>query len=118
MKQPRADRGGANRTSFEKNKKILRAMQNPCALCGQPIDYSLPADNPMSFEADHIIPIKLGGHPSDLANLQATHKICNRQKGAKLRIASFKEANPDNTNTINNRILPQSTNWKQYRYKG
>lgn len=43
----------------------LRALGLPCALCGQPIDYSLPAGDPMSFEVDEIIPVSLGGDELD-----------------------------------------------------
>lgn len=59
----------------------LRALGLPCALCGQPIDYSLPAGDPMSFEVDEIIPVSLGGDELDWRNLQPTHRICNERKG-------------------------------------
>ena len=29
-------------------------MRLPCAICGMPIDYDLPAGDPMSFEVDEI----------------------------------------------------------------
>lgn len=53
----------------------------PCALCGKPIDYSLPAGHPMSFEVDEIVPVSRGGDPLDFANTQPAHRICNQRKG-------------------------------------
>lgn len=44
----------------------------PCALCGDPIDYTLKYPDPGSFVVDHIIPIDKGG-PDVLANTQAAH---------------------------------------------
>lgn len=59
-----------------------RAIGAPCALCGRPIDYSLPAGHPMSFEVDEIVPVSKGGDPLDFANTQPAHRICNQRKGA------------------------------------
>ena len=58
----------------------LKALGNPCAICGMPIDYSLSAGDPMSFEVDEIIPVSLGGDELDWNNLQAVHRICNEKK--------------------------------------
>lgn len=62
-------------------RERVRRRGDPCALCGKPIDYSLPARHPMSFELDEIIPISRGGSPIDPDNVQATHRICNERKG-------------------------------------
>lgn len=62
----------------------LKALGNPCAICGMPIDYSLSAGDPMSFEVDEIIPVSLGGDELDWNNLQAVHRICNEKKGNKI----------------------------------
>lgn len=66
-------------------------MAEPCAICGQPIDYSLdwwedPRDgrrkrHPYSFEADHIVPLAEGGL-DEFENLQPVHRHCNQIKGA------------------------------------
>ena len=58
-----------------------RAMGEPCRLCGRPIDYSLPAGHPMSFEVDEIVPVSKGGDPLDFDNTQPSHRICNQRKG-------------------------------------
>lgn len=65
----------------------------PCALCGQPIDLSLPQTYvdprdgkrkraPWSFEVDEIVPISQGGLPYG-ENCQPAHRICNQKAGPK-----------------------------------
>lgn len=62
----------------------VRALGLPCALCGRPIDYSLPARHPMSYELDEIVPVSLGGSPVDFDNVQPVHRICNQRKGNRM----------------------------------
>lgn len=59
-------------------------MGLPCALCGKPIDYSLPAGQPMSYELDEIVPVSRGGDPYDPDNVQPTHRACNQRKGNRM----------------------------------
>lgn len=76
--------GNPRRTNGSRRTKLrnrVRAMGLPCALCGQPIDYSLPAGDPMSYELDEIVPVSKGGSPYDPANVQPAHRICNQRKG-------------------------------------
>ena len=101
----RPDRTGAFRMQFEANKKIILASQSICAICGRPVDKSIKSPDPMSPSIDHIIPIAKGGHPSDINNLQLTHRACNRAKGTKL--APDQPAEKVNMN----RMLPHSRNW-------
>ena len=81
----RADHIGRNKTAYDKNKKIIVKRDSICALCGKPVDKSIknPFD-PMYPTVDHIIPIAKGGHPSDINNLQLTHRMCNRLKSDKI----------------------------------
>lgn len=68
-------------------RAVLKRRGDPCYLCGKPIDYSLPAGDPLSFEVDEVIPISKGGDPYDCrpgGNCRSTHRICNQRKGAKL----------------------------------
>ena len=83
-KRYRPDRDGPMRMQAEANKKIVVATQSVCAICGGIVDKSLKAPHPMSASVDHIIPIAKGGHPSDINNLQLTHRACNRAKGTKI----------------------------------
>ncbi|MBQ9005344.1 MAG: HNH endonuclease [Atopobiaceae bacterium] len=64
----------------------------PCHICGRPIDLSLPrsyvdpADGrrkpaPWSLEVDEIVPVSLGGSPTDPANVAPAHRICNQRRG-------------------------------------
>ena len=61
---------GNPRRSYKRDQLILRmrSMELPCHICGRPIDYSLPAGDPWSFEADEVKP---------------SHRICNQRKGAR-----------------------------------
>ena len=72
----------------------IRRRHAPCALCGQPIDYTAPSPHPLSFEVDHIIPVS---HAPELqyvrSNLQPAHRGCNRSKS---------NGQPDNVATRRN----------------
>ena len=71
----------------------MASLGLPCALCGQPIDYTLttwidPKDgrrkrHPLSYELDEIVPISRGGSHVDPDNVQPTHRICNQRRGNK-----------------------------------
>ena len=74
----------ANGHARRKVRAWLKAQGRPCWLCGGPIDYSLPAGHPMSFEVDEIVPVSRGGSPIDRANVQPAHRICNQMKGNRL----------------------------------
>lgn len=76
---PRRSNGSAR----TKLRDAVRAEGLPCALCGLPIDYSLPAGDPMSYELDEIVPVSKGGSPFERANVQPAHRICNQRKGNK-----------------------------------
>lgn len=108
----RADDVGQHRTAYEKNKKRILAGRPPCAICGKPIEYDKKFPHPCSPTVDHIIPIALGGHPSDIANLQPAHFCCNRAKADKLMKDPSQVAE---SATISNRVLPQSVSWADYK---
>ena len=75
------------------------AQQLPCAICGEPINYGLPANHP-----DEVVPVSrywlrlynaqqrcwAGPYESgqaaalDRANVQAAHRHCNREKSNKV----------------------------------
>ena len=107
----RPDKKGAHRANYERNKKRIFATQNVCGICHRPVNFSLKAPDPMSAVVDHIIPVAKGGHPSDITNLQLAHWSCNRQKSDKL----FKNG-PKESRVLGNRNLPQSRDWKNYKF--
>lgn len=79
--------GNPRRTNGSRRTKLrnrVRAMGLPCHLCGMPIDYSLPAGEPMSYELDEIVPVSKGGSPYDPANVAPAHRICNQRKGDRI----------------------------------
>jgi 5-methylcytosine-specific restriction endonuclease McrA len=62
-------------------RRRVLAHYNDCALCGQPVDKTLPPDDPGAPEVDEILPISLGGNPYAWHNVQLAHRICNQRKG-------------------------------------
>lgn len=111
MNRNRPDKDGTHRGAFEKNKKRIYATQTVCGICGMPVDFSLKYPHPLSACIDHIIPISKGGHPSDIDNMQLAHMMCNRQKSDKLAEKSVEMQEE----TIGNRELPHTFDWKKYR---
>ncbi|WP_407641281.1 HNH endonuclease [Actinomyces bovis] len=62
---------------------MRQARLQPCARCGQPIDYAAPPGDPRSFQVGHRLSWR--DHPDerlDPANLQPEHELCNKQAGA------------------------------------
>lgn len=112
-KRYRPESDGMFQGEYKKNRRRVLEESDVCALCGKPIDRSLRFPDPMSATVDHIIPIIKGGHPSDPANLQAAHLICNQMKGAKLTIEINKNIAAE-TEILGNRVLPLSRNWAEY----
>lgn len=108
--QNRPDRNGPHRMQFEANKRIVLATQDVCGICGRPVDKTLKSPHPLSAVVDHIIPVAKGGHPSDISNLQLAHRQCNAQKSDKLSV-SRRAREPEE---IDNRLLPQSVDWRTF----
>jgi 5-methylcytosine-specific restriction endonuclease McrA len=65
-------------------RKRVLARDSICALCGKPVDKSLPAGDPMCGEVDEIIPVSRGGSPYAMSNVQLAHRICNQRKGNRM----------------------------------
>ena len=90
---PRYAIGGWKKREWAR-RTLIQTRPHVCALCGQPIDMALktytdPKDgkvkrHPYSCEVDEIVPVSRGGSPTDLENLQLTHRICNQRKGNRM----------------------------------
>lgn len=65
-----------------KRKAIFDRADGRCEYCHQPFVSIVTAD----FTVDHIIPMLLGGHKTDMENLAACCKTCNGNKGSKMPI--------------------------------
>ena len=114
----RTDRIGTHRTAFEKNRQIILQTQNVCGICGREIDPSFKYPHPLSATVDHIIPVSKGGHPSELSNLQAAHRCCNRWKSDKMVNSRMKDILLDEDENKEKIIdLPQHCDWANYRPK-
>lgn len=67
------------RTTFRND---CATANEPCWLCGKPINYDLPPEHPDSFSLDHAYPRNT--HPElaeDPANYRPSHLDCNKQRG-------------------------------------
>ena len=65
-------------------RRWLQAQRNPCHICHLPIDYTLPAGDPLAFEVDEVTPVALGGDPLDRHNVAAAHRCCNQWRGKRM----------------------------------
>ena len=72
-----------NTTIRDRHRKAIARTKPPCALCGDPIDYTLRYPDPMSYVVDHIVPVIKGGADA-LENKAAAHAGCNWEKYDKL----------------------------------
>lgn len=68
---------GHRRTQLR--RRVLAAYTD-CALCGRPVDKTLPPTDPGAPEVDEIIPVSLGGDPLAWSNVQLAHRACNQRK--------------------------------------
>ncbi|MFH8405554.1 HNH endonuclease signature motif containing protein [Streptomyces sp. NPDC018019] len=62
--------------------QLKRESSPVCWICGADIDMTLDYRDRMSWTADHVTPLSLGGDPYDPANLRPAHRRCNSIKGA------------------------------------
>lgn len=116
---PKVNKGparyGAQRQLYEKNRKIILASQDVCAICGKPVDKDLKYPHPLSACIDHIIPLDKGGD-SSIKNLQLAHLTCNRLKSNKLfKDESKKTVAEQNDGLVSNRNLPHTFDWLHYK---
>ena len=107
----RPDHDGEQRAAFESARKKIFASQTVCGICGKPVDMTLKFPHPLSKTIDHKIPVSLGGHPSDISNLQLAHWCCNRKKSNKL-VESNTPA-PEAVKVLPNRVLPLTFDWQK-----
>ena len=61
----------------------VRALGEPCWICGLPIDTTLPAGHPLAFELDELVPVSKGGSPIDFDNTAGSHRVCNQWRQAR-----------------------------------
>lgn len=71
----------ANGAARVRVRRRVLAEETICHLCGHEVDVTLPAGMPDSPELDEIVPVSLGGSPTDRANIRLAHRICNQRRG-------------------------------------
>ena len=88
-----------------RDEQIRRFDGLPCAICGEPIDYSLPYPpyNPRRMELDHVVPLSAGG-VHKWSNVQPAHAECNRGKSAAFEDGSGEFAVVDGVLTPRKRL--------------
>lgn len=59
----------------------VKALGDPCWLCGHNINPDLDPRHPMSFTLDHVMPLSRGGDLLDPRNARSAHRRCNSRKG-------------------------------------
>lgn len=76
-------------TAHRKHRALIAATKPPCAICGQPIDYTIRYPHPDAYTLDHVVPVARGGSDS-LSNKQPAHNRCNKTKMARTHAAIIK----------------------------
>ena len=78
-----ATRNGRTRRERANADNLKAQRRQPCARCGQAIDYTLPPDDPRAFIAGHIKNWRDYPHlREDPSNLQQEHGNCGKSAGA------------------------------------
>ena len=57
------------------------AANQPCAICGEKIDYSLQYPHQRAYTVEHIKALEHGGSLTDWNNLAPAHWVCNVGQG-------------------------------------
>ena len=61
----------------------VRALGQPCWICGLPIPLDAPSKTPLAFELDDLVPVSKGGDPADPSNVAGVHRLCNQWRSNK-----------------------------------
>lgn len=78
-----SSRNGRTRRERANADNLKAQRKQPCARCGQRIDYSAPTGDPGSFIAGHIKSwIDYPQYREDPSNLQPEHERCGKSAGA------------------------------------
>ena len=93
--------GGHRRTrALQAVRKHGARNQLPCAICRQPIDYSLGYPDPNSCSVQHLIPRSVRPDLTwDPSNWAPAHLTCNKVEGARMTL-SLGETSTRFTGTI------------------
>ena len=64
---------------------LAQLTDEPCGICGQPIDYALPGNTPTGPTVDHGVALALGGEglPA-MTELRPAHHLCNSRQGGRI----------------------------------
>ena len=65
--------------AFEMIPLLRERDGDTCWLCGEPIDFDLPKNDPMAVSRDHIKRKRDGG-PWFMENIRLAHRKCNQER--------------------------------------
>lgn len=80
---------------WERLRAQVLAEETHCINCSRPLRPDLRSPHPHSSTVEHIVSLCEGGHPTDRANLAASHRTCNVRKENARRKASALGASRD-----------------------
>ena len=64
-------------------RRVCQGEDEPCHLCGNPIDYQAPR-GPRAFHLDHFVPVSVDESLAlEWSNFRASHSLCNDRRGAR-----------------------------------
>lgn len=89
----------ADSQTHKKARAYYLKLGLPCHICGLPIDYSLPREDPWAYQLDHVIPVALGGKDG-INTSRPSHRTCNRAKGANLVAPIIRRSGSYNLPTV------------------
>ena len=70
------------RTLYKQFRNHAHARNEPCWICGRPIDWNAVPQSAAAFELDHALPRST--HPDlawEITNMRTSHSACNRKRG-------------------------------------
>ena len=57
--------------------RYVRESDEPCWICGLPIDRDVAQGDPLCCECDELVPVSRGGSPYARDDVAAAHRCCN-----------------------------------------
>jgi 5-methylcytosine-specific restriction endonuclease McrA len=99
---------GARRTALR--QRIL-AAEDTCALCGKPVDKTIPYPQPGSPVIDEDIPIARGGSPYQRSNCHLMHRACNSWKATMTLTEARAKLTGKTISTNNTKAVNTQTQW-------
>lgn len=76
-------------------RKQVFDQEATCWICGEWVDQTLSRYHPMARSVDHVVELRLGGHPTDRQNARLAHRRCNTIRSNKARARKREQISVD-----------------------